>query len=280
MKTCPSRCSPRNATNRPPGLTSLESMKSWLKLASCGPPSKRPRVASTTSFTDIPTASLFSLSRCDLPLGDQCAGDGLPDGGRHIGAFEEDPGLASDHHHDELWVIGWQKPDEGPDRLVLRIAAVLRDAGGAGLAGDPVLEAVDARGETRAMLDDADHHLLHLLGGLRADDLPDHAGLNRVARPVTVDHLVDDVGPDQIAAVGGHIDRGQHLDRGRVHPLAERGGRELDRLPLGEITEWRGGFRGDIDPGPRPDAEALQGLGGAIRALHALGLDGTAPGRV
>src|SRR2546423_13108690 len=99
-KTCPSCCSPRNATNRPPGLTSLESMKSWLKLASCGPPSKRPRVASTTSFTDIPTTSLFSLSRRDLPLGDQRIGDGLPDGSRHVRPFKEDLGLAGDDQHD------------------------------------------------------------------------------------------------------------------------------------------------------------------------------------
>src|SRR6266550_7621346 len=145
MKTWPSCCSPRRATNRPPGLTSLESIKSWLKLTSGGPPSKWPRVASTTSFTDIPTASLFSLSRRDLPLGDQRTGDRLPDGGRDVGPFEEDLGLARDHQHDELRVIGGHETNEGTDRLVLGVAAVLGDTGGAGFAGDPVLETVDTR---------------------------------------------------------------------------------------------------------------------------------------
>src|SRR5260370_24159738 len=113
MKTCPSCCSPRRATNRPPGFTSLESTKSWVKVTSCGPPSRRPRVASTTSFTDMPTALLFSLSRRDLPLRDQCAGDGFPDGGRAVGTLKEDLRLARGDQHDELRVIAGHEADQG-----------------------------------------------------------------------------------------------------------------------------------------------------------------------
>src|SRR5258708_21216357 len=153
MKTCPSCCSPRRATNRPPGFTSLESTKSWVKVTSCGPPSRRPRVASTTSFTDMPTALLFSLSRRDLPLRDQGAGDGLPDGGGDIGTLKEDLGLACDHQHDELGMIDGHEADEGADGRVGQIFPVFRDTLGPGLAGNPILEAIDARGKTGAVLD-------------------------------------------------------------------------------------------------------------------------------
>src|SRR5713226_482626 len=139
MKTCPSCCSPRMATNRPPVFTSLESTKSWVNVTSCGPPSSRPRVASTTSFTDMPTAFLFSLSRCDprsrcdLPLRDQCARDGFPDRGRDVGTLEEDLWLARDHQHDELRVIDGHEADEGADSVIRQIFPVFRDARGPGL---------------------------------------------------------------------------------------------------------------------------------------------------
>src|SRR5260370_14277115 len=121
MKTCPSCCSPRNATNSPPGFTSLESTKSWVNVTSCGPPISRPCVASTTSFTDMPTAPLFSLpnSRRDLPLGDQRAGHGFPDWRGHAGALAEDLRRARDHQHDELRMIDGHEADEGADGLVL-----------------------------------------------------------------------------------------------------------------------------------------------------------------
>ena len=146
-------------------------------------------------------------------------------------------------------MIGGKEADERADRLVRQIFAVFRDAGGAGLAGDPILEAVDPGGKTRAVLDDAHHHLLHLLRRLRADDLADDPRLNRVPGPIAVNHLIDDVGPDQVATGGGHVDGGQHLDRGRVHPLAKGGGCELRRLPLREVTERGGRLRCDVDPG-------------------------------
>src|SRR5260370_25090834 len=243
MKTCPSCCSPRRATNRPPGLTSLESVKSWVNVTSCGPLSSRPRVASTTSFTDMPTAALFSLlrwdpaSRRDRPLRDQGAGDGFPDGGSDIGAFEEALRLARDHQHDERRMIDGHEADEGADGVIWQIFPVFRDARRAGLAGDPVLEAVDPGGKTGAVLDHPDHHLLHLLRGLGADDLPDDARLNRVAGPGLVDHLVHDVRPDPGAAGGRHVDGGQHLDRRSVNTLALGRGRQPDRFPPGVSTD-------------------------------------------
>ncbi len=86
------------------------------------------------------------------------------------------------------------------------------------------------------MLDHADHHLLHLLCRFGTDDLTDDAWCHRVAGPVAIDDLVDDVRPHQVAAGGNHVDGGQHLDRGRIDALAKRGGGQLNRLPLAEIT--------------------------------------------
>src|SRR3984893_2434795 len=148
MKPWPSCCSPRSATNRPPGFTSRESVNIAFNDASCEPLSRRPPVASTTSLTDIDTASLLSLavSRRDLPLGDKRACDAVQDRGGDVGASEEPLRLTRDHHRDELRVIGGHEADEGTDRLVLGVASVFRDAGGAGLHGQSVVEAIAPSG--------------------------------------------------------------------------------------------------------------------------------------
>src|SRR5207249_8490307 len=159
-------------------------------------------------------------SWCDLPLGDQGAGDGFPDRGRDIGALKEDFRLARDHQHDELRMIYGEKANERPDRLVLRISAVLGDARRPRLARAPVLEAVDASGEPGAMLDHADHHLLHLLGGLSTDNLTDEAWLNCMVDSLAVGHVVNYVGPDQVSACGDDVDRREHLDGCRIDHLS------------------------------------------------------------
>ncbi len=189
--------------------------------------------------------------------------------------LEEDFGLAGDHHHDELRVIDRHEADKGANGRVRQIFPILGDARGPGLAGDPVLEAVDPRGKSGAVLDHRDHHLLHLLRGLGADHLPHDPRLNQVADPVGIDHLIHDVRPDEIAAVGRHVDGGQHLDRGGVDPLAEGGRGELDRFPLGEIPQRLGRLRRHVDAGGGADAELLQVLVEGPGALHLLGLDGT-----
>src|SRR5437867_4143443 len=173
-------------------------------------------------------APLFRwTSWCDLPLGDQGAGDGFPDRGRDIGALKEDFRLARDHQHDELGMIYGEKTDERPDRLVFRISAVLRDARRPGLAGDPVFEAVDASREPGAMLDDAHHHLLHLLGGLSADNLTDEAWMNCMVDSLAIDHVANDVGPDQVSAGCDDVHRREHLDGGRIDSVSEGSGRHL-----------------------------------------------------
>src|SRR5256885_4511409 len=141
MKPWPSCCSPRRATKRPPGFTSRESVNSALNETSGEPLSRRPRVACTTSFTDIATIPLLSLavSRRDLPLGDQGAGHLFPDRGGDIGAFEEHLRLAGDYEHDELRVIGGHEADKGTDRLGPRIASVFPGGWPPGLARHPGL---------------------------------------------------------------------------------------------------------------------------------------------
>src|SRR5207302_6763126 len=185
-----------------------------------------------------------------------------------------------DHQHDELRVIDGNEADKGADGRVGQIFSVFGDARGPGLAGDAVLEAVDAGGETGAVLDHLDHHLLHLLRGLCADDLADDPRRNRVVDPVGVDHLVHDVRPDEVAAAGGHVDGGQHLDWRGIDPLAEGGRGELDRLPLGEVAERLGGLRRDVDTGGGANAELLQVLVEGGSALHLLRLDGADVERV
>src|SRR5438477_11377704 len=107
-------------------------MTSRTKAASCGPETRRPCVAWSTSVRDIPTALLsraanagtaHSCSRGDLPLADERGRDRLPDRGGDVGAVGEDLGLARDHHHDVLPVAGGLDIDASFDCLVLRVRA-------------------------------------------------------------------------------------------------------------------------------------------------------------